>query len=231
MIRIMHTLLKYELRNYLRQFISQQRISTINRVLSKRTRHATFVLEDIYQSHNASAVLRSCEINGILDVHIIENYNIFSPSKNVTMGASKWLNLYKYNNTENNTLHCIQNLKQKGYRIVATTPHNKSTELENLALDKPLALVFGTELTGLSQEAINESDESVYIPMHGFTESYNISVSAALCAYSIIKRLHQSNIYWYLDDNEMLDQEIEYYRRSIKNAELLVNKFHEERQS
>lgn len=225
----MQNKVKKELREYLGQFITPKRAESIRQVLKNRTRHVTYMLEDIYQSHNASAVLRSCEINGILDIHVIENYNVFSPNKEVTMGASKWLNLYQYNREENNTLNCINALKQKGYRIVATTPHTDQTNLEEQPLNSPFALLFGTELTGLSQTALDACDEFVRIPMHGFTESYNISVSAALSAYSVISRLHGLDIQWQLSQQEMLEQEIEYYRRSIKNAELLEKKFYEQK--
>jgi tRNA (guanosine-2'-O-)-methyltransferase len=194
-------------------------------VLQQRTRHLTFVLENIYQPHNASAVLRSCEISGIQDVHIIENTNSFKPSQNVAMGAAKWLDIYKYNQDENNTVSCIKQLKKHGYRIVATTPHTKDVLLEDLPVEKPLALLFGTELTGLSKTALDNADEFVRIPMHGFTESYNISVSAALCAYQLSRKLHRSDIQWQLTEDEYLHLETEWYRRTIRSSKLLEEEF------
>ncbi len=219
---------KVALRDYLRDFITEDRALRISQVLANRSRHITLVLENIYQPHNASAVLRSCEITGIQDLHVIENDNQFSPSKNVAMGAAKWLSLHRYNKLENNTADCINQLKQKGYRIVATTPHKDDILLEDLPVDKPLALLFGTELSGLSKEALDLSDEYVRIPMYGFTESYNISVSAALCAYSLTGRLRKSNANWQLTDDEILDLEVEWYRRTIKKSDMLIENFFSE---
>lgn len=216
---------KIRLRDYLRSFITDERAERIKTVLQQRTRHLTFVLENIYQPHNASAVLRSCEISGIQDLHIIENNNSFKPSQNVAMGAAKWLNIYKYNQAENNTLSCIRHLKENGYRIVSTTPHTNDVLLEDLPVDKPLALLFGTELTGLSKTALDNSDEFVRIPMHGFTESYNISVSAALCAYQLSRKLHRSDTQWQLNNDDYLDLETEWYRRTIKSSKMLEEEF------
>ncbi|MGZ6540211.1 MAG: TrmH family RNA methyltransferase, partial [Bacteroidia bacterium] len=161
--------------DYLSQFVSETRRAKFDTVLNYRTRHITVVLEDLYQPHNASAVLRSCDIFGIQDIHIIENKNAYTVNKDIALGAPKWLNLYKYRKEENNSLDCIKKLKEQGYRIVATTPHEKDCNLEDLSVDKPLALFFGTELTGISHTVREHADEYVKIPMYGFTESFNIS--------------------------------------------------------
>jgi tRNA (guanosine-2'-O-)-methyltransferase len=173
-----------ELINYLSSFISETRRAKFDEVLKYRTRHFTLVLEDLYQPHNASAVLRSCDIFGIQDIHIIENKNAYTVNKDIAMGSPKWLNLYKYRKEENNSLTCINNLKQKGYRVIATSPNEQVTTIDELPIDKPLALFFGTELTGISETVMEHADEFVKIPMYGFTESFNISVSAALCMCS-----------------------------------------------
>ncbi len=216
---------RLKLKEYLRGFITAERRAKMDAVLKQRTRHVTFALENIYQPHNASAVLRSSEINGIQDLHIIENENRFSPSKEVAMGSAKWLTLTHYRDSDNNTLHCMDQLKAKGYQLVATTPHRNDCCIEDLPVDKPLALLFGTELEGLSQEAIDHAHQHVRIPMYGFTESYNISVSAALCAYEIMRRLRQSKIPWTLSSEEKTDLQIEWCRKSIKHAHLLEKQF------
>ncbi|MFW6019761.1 MAG: TrmH family RNA methyltransferase [Bacteroidales bacterium] len=214
-----------KLRDYLQAFITKQRAEKIRAVLQQRTRHLTFALENIYQGHNASAVLRSCEINGIQDIHIIENHNTFNPANDIAMGSSKWLSIHKHSNHEENTLSCINHLKSKGYTIVSTTPHKHGFTLDQLPLEKPLALLFGTELSGLSETAIQHSDQFVKIPMYGFTESYNISVSAAIFAYNLMQKLRKSDIPWTLSEDEIIELETEWYRRSIKRSELLEEKF------
>jgi tRNA (guanosine-2'-O-)-methyltransferase len=195
------------------------------KVISQRTRHITVVLEDIYQPHNASAVLRTCDLTGVQDVHIIENKNVYDVNPDVAMGSSKWLNLVKYNSNENNTAEAFRQLKEKGYRIVATSPHKNDKSLEEISLDNKMAFVFGTEMHGLSEEAIQLADEYVRIPMVGFTESYNISVSAALVLYTLTQKLRSSNIFWQLNEYERIEILLEWTRRSINKPELIEAEF------
>lgn len=210
-----------ELITYLSQFISETRRAKFEQVLDFRTRHITIALEDLYQPHNASAVLRSCDIFGIQDIHIIENKHAYTVNKDIAMGSPKWLNLHKYRNTENNSLDCIQKLKAKGYRIVATSPHPRGYELKDLPVDKPLALFFGTELTGISETVLEHADDFVMIPMYGFTESFNISVSAALCLHSMVEKLHNTDVDWHLNEAERDELRLHWLRKSISKVELI----------
>lgn len=210
-----------ELINYLTQFISETRRAKFDQVLNFRTRHITIALEDLYQPHNASAVLRSCDIFGIQDIHIIENKHAYTVNKDIAMGSPKWLNIHKYRNEENNTLDCINKLKAKGYRIVATSPHKNGYELNDLPVDKPLALFFGTELTGISDTVREHADEFVAIPMYGFTESFNISVTAALCLHSLVEKLHTTNVDWHLSPAEKEVLTLDWLRKSISKVELI----------
>jgi tRNA (guanosine-2'-O-)-methyltransferase len=211
--------------NHLLDFITPSRKSLFDQVIMNRTRHITVVLEDIYQPHNASAVLRTCDLTGIQDVHIIENNNQYDVNPDVAMGASKWLNLVKYNETEQNTLLAYDKLREQGYRIVASTPHKNDQDLENIPLDGKMAIVFGTELNGLSDVAIDNADEFLKIPMFGFTESYNISVSAALILYTLTHRLRNTTINWPLSEEEKLEILLEWSRRSIKRSDIIENEF------
>ena len=211
--------------NHLLEFITPKRKTLFEKVLFNRTRHITIVLEDIYQPHNASAVLRTCDLTGIQDVHIIEDKNIYDVNPDVALGSSKWLNLIKYNNDEYNTLLAFNKLKEQGYRIVASTPHKYDQDLENIPLDKKIAIVFGTELNGLSEIAIENADEFLKIPMYGFTESYNISVSAALILFTLTNRLRNSKINWHLTEEEKIDILIEWSRRSIKRSDVIERQF------
>jgi tRNA (guanosine-2'-O-)-methyltransferase len=211
-----------ELIEYLSQFVSDTRKEKFEQVLNYRTRHITIALEDLYQPHNASAVLRSCDIFGIQDIHIIENKHAYTVNKDIAMGSPKWLNLHKYRKAENNTLDCINSLKSKGYRIVATSLHEKGYEIKDLPVDKPLALFFGTELTGISETVQEHADEFVMIPMYGFTESFNISVSAALCLHTMVTRLHQkTDIDWHLKEEEKDELRLNWLRKSIAKVELI----------
>ena len=156
--------------------VTDDRWNRFQEVLDERTQYLTVVLENIYQPLNASAVLRSADCFGIQDVHVIENYNEFTPDREVAMGSSRWLNIKRYNEEENNTLQCIQKLKKEGYRIVATTPHKNDCNLQQFDLTKgKTALLFGTEMEGLTDIALQEADEYLKIPMYGFTENFNLS--------------------------------------------------------
>ncbi|MDQ3047965.1 MAG: RNA methyltransferase [Bacteroidota bacterium] len=219
-----------ELITYLSQFVSEARQAKFDHVLNYRTRHITIALEDIYQPHNASAVLRSCDIFGIQDIHIVETKNAYTVNKDIALGAPKWLNLHKYRKHENNSLACIQSLKEKGYRIVATTPHEKDCNLEDLSVDKPLALFFGTELTGISDTVREHADEFVKIPMYGFTESFNISVSAALCLHTLKEKLHRTSLNWHLQSEEKEELNLRWLRNSIQKVEMIEKDYWEKKE-
>ncbi|MBN2519988.1 MAG: RNA methyltransferase [Bacteroidales bacterium] len=211
---------------YLSQFITEERFNRFLNTVENRTRYITIVLEDIYQSHNASAVLRTCDCFGIQDVHVIENKNKYIINPDVALGSSKWLNIIKYNKKENNTESTINKLRKNNYRIVATTPHSNSVLLENFDLKKgKIALLFGTELTGLSTVALKNADEYLKIPVYGFTESYNISVSAAIILYDLILRLKKSSINWKLNSDEKNEIILNWLRKSIKNSNKIIKEF------
>jgi len=211
--------------NFLLEYITPERKAKFDKVLNNRTRHITIVLEDIFQPHNASAVLRSCDLTGIQDVHIIENQYEYDINPDVVVGSTKWLNLYKYNSTKFNTPDAYESLRKKGYRIVATSPHESGYTPENLPLDQPVALVFGTEKTGLSEEALAQADAFVRIPMVGFTESYNISVSAALLLYTLTNRLRLTDFSWPLTETERDELMLQWCRNTIKRVGVLEETF------
>jgi tRNA (guanosine-2'-O-)-methyltransferase len=194
-------------------------------MLRNRTRYVTVVLEDIYQPHNASAVLRSCDCFGVHDVHIIENQNKYEINPDVALGSSKWLNLVKYNETPSNTEEAFQTLKNKGYTIVAASPHEKGYMLDELPVEIKPAFAFGTEMRGLSETAIHMADTFMKIPMYGFTESFNISVSAAIILHHFTEKLRRSNIDWRMKEEEMTDIKLMWLRNSIKRSDLIEKEF------
>ena len=217
-----------QLIEYLKEFISETRWKRINDVLDNRTEHITVVLEDIYQPHNASAVLRSCDGFGIQDVHVIENNNVFDASSEVTIGADQWLSLHRYKNPDSDNVHdCFEVLREKGYQIVATTPHENDHNLDELDISKPTALVFGTELEGVTDQVMDQADAFVKIPMSGFSESFNISVSAAICLYDTSTRLRRSlpKSEWALSENRREELLLEWVKKSIKAGDQLAEKW------
>ncbi len=221
----MDTALRKKMLAYMEGFITDNKSALFDSIITQRTKHITVALEDIYQSQNASAVLRTCDCFGIQDVHIIENRYTYSINPDVALGASKWLNLVKYNRGENNTLQCYQSLREKGYTIVATTPHKDDLLLDELPLDKKIALVLGTELEGLSETAIEYADTFVKIPMYGFTESFNISVSAAIMLHHLTEKLRASEIPWQLSEEEMINTRLGWVKSVIKRPEIFEKQF------
>lgn len=210
---------------YLSEFVTEKRLEKFNEIISSRTRHITIGLEDIFQPHNASAVLRSCECLGIQDIHIIENNNKYEVNPDVALGSSKWLTLCKYNKEKNNSLACINNLKAQGYKIFATSSHKHNYSIDQIDINDKIALFFGTEMHGISQDIAENADGLVNIPMYGFTESFNISVSAAICIYSLTSRLRKSTIDWQLSDNEKLEIKLQWLKNTIKDAKALEVEF------
>ena len=218
--------MKEKLIRQLEAFVTDRRLALINKVMAQRTRYITVVLEDIFQPQNASAVLRSCDCFGIQDVHIIENKNAYQINPDVALGSQKWLSLYKYRDTANNTAIAIDQLKQKGYRIVATTPHKQECRLDDFNVVRgKFALVFGTELEGLSAEAISRADEYLTIPMVGFTESLNLSVTAAIILFQLTNRIRQLSIPWQLTESERADLKLQWLKNSLRSGEALEKLF------
>lgn len=217
---------------HLSEFITEKRLAIFNKVLEDRTRYITVMLEDIYQSQNASAVLRTCECTGIQDVHIVEERNAYEINHDVALGADQWLTLHYYNRGDNNLENAIKALKSEGYRVVATSPHKEGSTPENFDLQKgKAAVIFGTELHGLSDQALELADEFIQIPMSGFTESFNISVSAAITLYTLRKRLETSSLSWRLGEEERHELLLNWLRTTVKRSDLIENKFIKEYQS
>ncbi len=216
---------KKELINYLSGFISEKRKKRFDEVISHRTGHIRIVLENLYQAHNASAVLRSCEAFGLQHVHFIENRNHLRISDDVAMGSSNWLSIHRHRETDNNTLDAINQLKSKGYRIVATTPHENDQTIDQLPIDKKLALVFGTEIDGISEDVYKQADEFVKIPMYGFTESFNISVCAALCMYELSTRLRKTSLNYLLDEDEKTNIYLDWLKTSVEKSDALIKDY------
>ena len=219
--------MELKLIQFLSEFVTPERLTLFNKILSLRTNYLTVVIEDIFQSHNASAVVRTAECFGIQNVHVIENKHTFNCNPDVVRGASNWVSINRYNGTEMNTPQALKKLRQDGYRIVVATPHDHDVDLENFDLGKgKAAIVFGCERPGLTEWAMKEADEFMKIPMVGFTESLNVSVSVAVTLHHLTHQLrNHSNIDWNLTDDEKQKVMLEWLRVSLKRVDLLEDKF------
>ena len=212
---------KQNLVEYLKQFVTDQRKHKIETISQERTRYITTVLEDPYHSHNISAVLRTIECLGMQDAHIIEERNPYSLMNGVAKGAGKWLDIHRYGDADrDNAQSCIESLRAAGYRIVATVPSEQSYTPANLPIDQKTALLFGTEVVGLTDYMCEQADMTVAIPMYGFTESFNVSVSAAICCYTLMHRLRNSDYQWRLSQEEQLDVQLSWLRATINRVAL-----------
>ncbi len=197
--------------DFLDKLISPEIKEKLETVIKNRTNYITVVVEDLYQSQNASSVTRTCENVGIQNIHTIQNRNSFILDEKISLGAEKWVNIIKYNNTP----ECIEKLKESGYRIIATTPHKNDYDLECLPLNNKIALVFGTEEKGLSDYVINSAEQFMKIPMYGFTESLNISVSVAITVSYLMDKLKDSNFSWKLNEEESMDLKLNFLKNII----------------
>jgi len=210
-----------ELIKYLESFLSPERKELFNKVINQRTNHFTVATEDVYQLHNTSAVIRSCDVFGIQNIHVIEERNRKKIDREIAMGAQKWVSLNRHHSSGD----CINDLKAKGYKIVATVPHGKAIELADFDISHPSAFFFGTEKEGLSQEVTIAADQFLKIPMAGFTESLNISVSAAIILQQVTQKLKKSNIDWELTDSEKIAIKYEWLGKNFKNLPDLIQRF------
>jgi len=212
---------KLALLEYLEGFISENRKNGFIRVLKNRTKHLTIAMEDVYQLHNTSAVMRSCEVFGIQELNVIEQRFGKRIDKEIALGAEKWVDINRFSSIQD----CLDNLRSQGYQIIATTPHNNSCMIDEFDITKKSAIFFGTEKLGLSEEIMQQADGFLKIPMVGFTESLNISVSAAIVIQDLTNRLRKSDVNWQLTDEEFLDKRLDWTRKSIKDIEFVESRF------
>lgn len=209
---------------YLEEFVTPVRRQKFKDILNKRTKHFTVVLEDVYQMHNTSAVIRSCDVFGVQQAHAIEVQHKNVLDKEIAMGAQKWVDLKYHSNTET----CIGALKEQGYQIIATTPHNDSCLVEDFDVTKKSALFFGSERDGVSENVMKQADGFIKIPMVGFTESLNISVSAAIILQSVTSKLRNSTIDWELTEEEKELQQLIWMQKSIKSIDKILERYYQE---
>jgi tRNA (guanosine-2'-O-)-methyltransferase len=211
----------HALLEYLEGFITDNRKKGFLKVLQNRTKHFTIAMEDVYQLHNTSAVMRSCEVFGIQELNVIEQKFGKRIDTEIAMGAQKWVDVNRFNTVQS----CVDEMRAKGYQIIATTPHNDSCMLHEFDISKRSAIFFGTEKNGLSEEVLHQADGFIKIPMVGYTESLNISVSASIIIQDITTRLRQSNVDWHFTEEEILEKRLDWTRKSIKDIDFIERKY------
>lgn len=213
-----------QLLQYLQAYLTPRRKALFDKVLSNRTRHFTVATEDVFQIHNTSAVMRSCDVFGVQDLHVIEERLGKRVDKEIAMGAQKWVNIYRHKSAE----VCIKSLRESGYQIIATTPHDNSTLLHEFDVSKKSAFFFGTENKGLSDEVMQQADGFLKIPMYGFTESLNISVSAAIILQEVVTRMRVENVSWQLTEKEQDILKMEWTQKNIKSIDEILKRYQNE---
>ena len=220
------SILTHEIVEYLKEFVVKERRELFEAKIKERTQHLTIVLENVFQGRNISASIRSADCFGIQDVHIIENDNFFNDDSEVSMGAEKWITTKRYNQYKHNSIEAIKKLRAEGYQIIATTPHETDCSLYDLDItEKKMALFFGSEVKGCSKQTLELADKKMKIPMYGFTESYNISVSVSLSLQHLTYKMRKSDINWGLPMDQQNKVMLQWLRNSIKAAPEIEKKY------
>lgn len=212
-----------KLLEHLEGYLTELRKEKFVKVLSERTKHFTVATEDVYQLHNTSAVIRSCDVFGIQEVNIIEEQNTKRIDREIAMGAQKWVDLNRYHSVK----EAIKDLRHKGYQIVATSPHKDDQLLEAFDVTKKSCFFFGREMSGLSQDVLDEADCFLKIPMVGFTESLNISVSAAIILQHVTTKLKSTNVNWQMTNEELLEKRLDWCKKTIKSHDEIIERFYQ----
>ena len=206
---------------YLKQFLTEERLQKIEHFSKESSDFVLPVMEDVYQFRNAAAIVRSVEACGFHHVVALEEENVFNPNLKVTKGAETWVQVEKMPNN----LDSLKEIKSRGYKILAVSPEKNATMLPDYEVKEPIALVFGTELEGVSDEVLDFADETLAIPMFGFTKSFNVSVAAAICMYELKQKLMKSGIDYQLSDEKLLEMKIRWTVNSIRSGEELLERF------
>ena len=207
---------------FLENILTDERKAKIRAVLNNRTNHFTVAVEDIFQLHNTSAVMRSCEVFGIQTLNVIDQKYGKRIDSEIAMGAQKWVDIIRFDDINS----CVDDLKNKGYQIIATTPHENDSLLDDFDFTKKSAFFFGTERSGLSTEVLSKADGFLKIPMVGFTESLNISVSVAIILQQLTSKLRDSAVDWKLTKNEILEHRLLWAKNTIKDIKRIEQRFY-----
>ncbi|MGL1885216.1 MAG: RNA methyltransferase [Reichenbachiella sp.] len=216
---------------YLRVYITEHKQKKFEEILDLRTRSLTIVLEDIFKPHNASAAMRTAECFGVQDIHIVEQENSFDFNPYVLRGSGKWLSYHHHNEDNSQNIEaCFKQLKSDGYSILATSPHEYAVDYKSIELPEKVAVVFGAEETGISPYVQEHADHLITIPMMGFTESFNISVSAAIILEHYNNIIRQRGD-WELNKEEKFSLQLEWFKKVVPNLDVHLRHFQKKHKS
>ena len=206
---------------YLQQFLTEERRQKIEHFSQDSSDFVLPIIEDVYQFRNAAAIVRSVEACGFHKIVAMESENEFNPNYRVTKGAENWVEVERLPHN----LESLKQIKNRGYKIVAVSPENNATQLSDFIISEPVALVFGTEKEGVSAEILDFADETLAIPMYGFTKSFNVSVAAAICVYDLRQKLESSEINFKLSEDKLWEMKVRWAVNSIKSGEQILEKY------
>lgn len=206
---------------YLKQFLTDERLSKIEFYAQESSDFVLPVMEDIFQFRNAAAIVRSVEACGFHKIVAMESENEFNPNLRVTKGAETWVEVEKMPHQ----LESLKKIKGRGYKILAVSPEKNAIMLPDYDLKEPVALVFGTEKEGVTEEILDFADETVAIPMYGFTKSFNVSVAAAICFYDLKQKLVKSDFEYKLSNEKLWNLKVRWAKNSIKSGEEILQKY------
>jgi tRNA (guanosine-2'-O-)-methyltransferase len=210
-----------EIFHYLQQFLTEERLQKINFFAPESSDFVLPVMEDIFQFRNAAAIVRSVEACGFHKIVAMESENVFNPNLRVTKGAETWVEVEKLPHS----LDSIKKIKNRGYKIVAVSPEKNATLLPDFSISEPVALVFGTEKEGVTEEILDFADETLAIPMYGFTRSFNVSVAASICMYELKQKLLKSGIDYKLSEEKMWQMKVRWAVNSLASGEQILAKY------
>ncbi len=212
---------------HLQTFLTSERRRRIAQVLDARTRHVAVVLENVCHPDKISAVFRSCDAFGVQDAHVIEGEDRFKVKRDIAVGADRWLTIHRYSSPGDRTAACRKRLQADGYRLLITLPDSGRTacSLARVDLSRPVALVLGHEKTGVSEQWLAAADETVTIPMCGFTDSLNLSVAAAICLQQLTGRLRQSDVSWRLPRADRERLRLQWTRQSVRHGDEIAERY------
>lgn len=207
--------------DYLTQFLTEERLAKINHFAPESSDFVLPVMEDIFQFRNAAAIVRSVEACGFHKIIAMESEHEFNPNLRVTKGAETWVEVEKLPHN----LESLQEIKHRGYKILAVSPEKNATMLQDFELKEPVALVFGTEAAGVSKEILDFADETLAIPMYGFTQSFNVSVAAAICFYQLKQKLLKSNLDYKLSEEKLWEMKVRWAVNSLQSGNQILTKY------
>ena len=205
----------------LAEFMTAERYGVLRGGVAMRTRYMTVLAENMYHGQNAAALIRHCDAFGVQEMHTVETLCRFEPNPVIARGSERWVDVHRHASTA----EAVAELRRRGYRIVATTPHREDATPETFDVTKgPFALVFGTEHAGISDEAIAAADEFLRIPMCGLVESLNVSASAAILIYQLSERVRRTVDGWRMTEAEQAELMERWMRRSVKDADAILQR-------